>query len=161
MRTAKAPRQFTGRHMLLIMFAFFGTVITVNIIMATLASSSWTGLLAKNGYVASIDYAKDKAARSAAADRGWTITANAEAGIVSVNALDADGKALTVSPFVEAMPEDRRRKTRALTAAATATGAEAAPALGAGKWLLRFSISTAEGDDADALVWRTPITVSP
>ncbi|MEM6762131.1 MAG: FixH family protein [Pseudomonadota bacterium] len=157
MKTLRAPREFTGRHMLLIMFAFFGTVITVNIVMATLASSSWTGLLAKNGYVASIDYAKDRAARADAAARGWVISASAEGGHISIDALDGRGDALAVSEFVEAMPEDRRLKTRALTTAPSATGADASPVLGPGYWMLRFTV----GEGEEALIWRTPITISP
>ncbi|TGV41583.1 cytochrome oxidase, partial [bacterium M00.F.Ca.ET.168.01.1.1] len=39
------PREFTGRHMLVIILAFFGVVIAVNLTMATLASTSWTGLV--------------------------------------------------------------------------------------------------------------------
>ena len=44
---------FTGWHMLAIMVAFFGVIITVNFTMAYLASSSWSGLVVKNTYVAS------------------------------------------------------------------------------------------------------------
>jgi len=45
--------EFTGRHMLMIMVAFFGVIITVNLTMAILASTSWTGLVVPNTYVAS------------------------------------------------------------------------------------------------------------
>lgn len=44
---------FTGRHMALVMVLFFGTIITVNLIMAYFARSSWSGLVAENTYVAS------------------------------------------------------------------------------------------------------------
>jgi nitrogen fixation protein FixH len=50
------PGVFTGWHMLGIMLAFFGTIITVNMLMAYYASSSWSGILAKNTYVASQDF---------------------------------------------------------------------------------------------------------
>jgi len=50
------PREFTGRHMAMIMIAFFGVIITVNGFMAYKATTSWTGLVAKNGYVASQDF---------------------------------------------------------------------------------------------------------
>ena len=49
----RKPAEFTGRHMLAIMLAFFGVIIAVNLVMATLASKSWTGLVVKNTYVAS------------------------------------------------------------------------------------------------------------
>lgn len=52
---------FTGWHMLAIMLAFFGTIITVNVTMAWLANSSWSGMLSKNTYVASQDFNKNAA----------------------------------------------------------------------------------------------------
>lgn len=48
--------QFTGRHMLLLLLAFFGIVVAVNVTMATLASRTFGGLIVANGYVASRDY---------------------------------------------------------------------------------------------------------
>ena len=53
---AKKTGEFTGRHMALIMVAFFGVVISVNGYMAWVAVDSWTGLMARNGYVASQDF---------------------------------------------------------------------------------------------------------
>lgn len=54
---ATEPRSaFTGRHMLAIMIAFFGTIIIANGLMAYFADSSWSGILAKNTYVASQDF---------------------------------------------------------------------------------------------------------
>ena len=46
------PREFTGKHMLVIMFAFFGVIIAVNLTMATFAHTSWSGLVVQNSYVA-------------------------------------------------------------------------------------------------------------
>ena len=57
---------FTGWHMAAIMVAFFGTIISVNVLMAYLASSSWSGMLSKNTYVASQDFN-----RNAARSRAW------------------------------------------------------------------------------------------
>ena len=47
---------FTGRHMLAIMLAFFGVIIGVNLLMAYYASSTWSGLVAPNTYVASQEF---------------------------------------------------------------------------------------------------------
>ncbi|TKB30132.1 MAG: cytochrome oxidase, partial [Mesorhizobium sp.] len=41
----RRPREFTGGHMLLTILGFFGVVVGVNVTMATLASTSWTGLV--------------------------------------------------------------------------------------------------------------------
>ncbi|GEO85038.1 MULTISPECIES: FixH family protein [Alphaproteobacteria] len=57
----KAGFVFTGWHMLAIMVAFFGTVFTVNFTMAYFASSTWSGLVVPNTYVASQEF-NDKAA---------------------------------------------------------------------------------------------------
>ncbi len=53
--TARAAKSFTftGRHMWAIMLAFFGTIIAVNFTMAYLATSTWSGLVVQNTYVAS------------------------------------------------------------------------------------------------------------
>ncbi|MEP2946762.1 MAG: FixH family protein [Lentilitoribacter sp.] len=48
-----APTEFTGWHMFTIICIFFGTIITVNMILAFNAGSTWTGLVVKNTYVAS------------------------------------------------------------------------------------------------------------
>lgn len=63
--------QFTGRHMLFSMLAFFGVIIVVNIVMATFAGMSWTGLVVKNSYVASQEFNGRIAAKEAQASRGW------------------------------------------------------------------------------------------
>jgi nitrogen fixation protein FixH len=57
MTTATEPsRPFTGWHMLAILVAFFGVIISVNLLMASYASSSWSGLISKDTYVASQDF---------------------------------------------------------------------------------------------------------
>ena len=55
---AQRPFVFTGWHMLAILVAFFGVIITVNMTMAYLANSTWSGLISKNTYVASQDFNK-------------------------------------------------------------------------------------------------------
>lgn len=60
--------RFTGWHMLGVMFLFFGTIITVNMIMAWNAVSSWSGLVVPNTYVASQQFnGKAEAAKRRAA----------------------------------------------------------------------------------------------
>lgn len=57
MRTAtkqRSPKRgFTGWHMVAVMSLFFGTIISVNLVMAWNASRSWSGLVVENTYVAS------------------------------------------------------------------------------------------------------------
>lgn len=47
------PKRFTGWHMTGILVAFFGTVAAVNVTMASLATSTFGGVLVENSYVAS------------------------------------------------------------------------------------------------------------
>ncbi len=62
---------FTGKHMLIIMVAFFGTILSVNILMAVLATRSWTGLVVKNSYVASQGFNEKLAAARKQNKLGW------------------------------------------------------------------------------------------
>ena len=70
----KTPFRFTGWHMLAILVGFFGVVMAVNIYMAHLASSTFTGEVSDNGYVASqsFNHWLDEAAREKAL--GWNAT---------------------------------------------------------------------------------------
>ena len=96
LREFVAVREFTGLHMLVVIVGFFAVVIAANVTMAVFATTTWSGLLAKNGYVASIDYARDAADREAAAALGWQITAEAagEDGVVIIAARDREGDPL-------------------------------------------------------------------
>lgn len=63
--TSKNGFVFTGMHMAILMFLFFGTIIAVNFTMAWYAHSSWSGLVVENTYVASQQFnAKAALARS-------------------------------------------------------------------------------------------------
>ena len=63
--------KFTGKHMLIVMLCFFGVIITVNLTMATLATKSWTGLVVKNGYIASQHFNENKKAHEELVAAGW------------------------------------------------------------------------------------------
>lgn len=52
----KTAFQFTGYHMVGVMVAFFGTIISVNLLMAYYATSTWSGLVVPNSYVASQEF---------------------------------------------------------------------------------------------------------
>lgn len=49
-------REFTGRHMTAVMVVGFGIVIAVNLLMATLATSGFGGVVVENSYIASQKY---------------------------------------------------------------------------------------------------------
>jgi nitrogen fixation protein FixH len=89
---ARSPREFTGKHMLAIILAFFGVVITVNLTMATLATTSWTGLVVENTYVASQQFNKKAEEGRAQAALGWTAKLTVANGEVRYGLTDAAGK---------------------------------------------------------------------
>lgn len=85
---------FTGLHMLLIMLAFFGVIITVNFTMAYLARSTWTGLVVENSYVASQQFNSKMAETRAQDALGWTSELSLVDGIVRYGLTDKDGLAV-------------------------------------------------------------------
>ncbi|ANN60632.1 cytochrome oxidase [Mesorhizobium loti] len=85
-------REFTGRHMLLTILGFFGVVIAVNLTMATLANTSWTGLVVENTYVASQQFNKKAEERRAQAALGWTGNLTIARSEVRYSLSDATGK---------------------------------------------------------------------
>ena len=56
MRTIDTRRRFTGYHMAAILVAFFGVIIAVNMVMATLATRTFGGVVVENSYVASQEF---------------------------------------------------------------------------------------------------------
>ncbi|RUV31436.1 MULTISPECIES: FixH family protein [unclassified Mesorhizobium] len=85
-------RAFTGRHMLATILTFFGVVIAVNLTMATLASTSWTGLVVENTYVASQQFNRKAEEGRAQAALGWTGKLTISWGEVRYSLSDAAGK---------------------------------------------------------------------
>ena len=65
-------KRFTGLHMTLIITAFFGVVIAVNLFMAVAASRTFGGKVVDNSYVASQRYNGWIAEGRAQARLGWT-----------------------------------------------------------------------------------------
>lgn len=91
------PKQFTGWHMLAIICAFFGTIITVNLIMATYANTSWTGLVVQNTYVASQQFNERVAESRAQAALGWKDGLTIGNGEIRYTLVDASGSPIPVA----------------------------------------------------------------
>ena len=95
--TGRKPLQFSGRHILAILLAFFGLVIVVNVYMAHLATATFTGEVTDNGYVASQNFNRwlDEAAREKAL--GWKAVVARQADgrlVVTVSGPGTEGAAL-------------------------------------------------------------------
>jgi len=84
--------EFTARHMLIITLTFFGIIIAVNMTMATLARSSWTGLVVQNSYVASQQFNRKAEAGRAQAALHWQGRLTVADGVIRYALLDAAGK---------------------------------------------------------------------
>ena len=84
-----APKPFTGWHFLAIILAFFGVVISVNLFMAWNATSSWTGLVVKNSYVASQHFNEVTAEKRAQMAMGWKAVPSYHDGMLTLTVEDA------------------------------------------------------------------------
>ena len=91
MSETKTEREFTGRHMLIIVLLFFGTIISVNVFMATMAIQSWTGLVVKNSYVASQQFNEKLAQSRTQAELHLKVNLTYEAGSLQFMLADEQG----------------------------------------------------------------------
>lgn len=89
--------QFTGKHMLAAMVAFFGVIIAVNATMAWQAGRTWTGLVVKNSYVASQQFNKELANAREIAKRGWKSSVEYRNGRIVLKLATRDGSALDLT----------------------------------------------------------------
>jgi nitrogen fixation protein FixH len=87
---------FTGRHMLMIMLAFFGVIIAANMTMVYYATQSWTGLVVKNSYVASQEFNETTARLEQAAADVHSVVAYS-LGKVTLSLDDNAGQAVQAS----------------------------------------------------------------
>ena len=85
---------FTGRHMLAVVLAFFGTIIAVNLVMAFLATGTFPGLVVKNSYVASQHYNERLAETRAHERSGWKMDMAVPGGVLALTLVDRDGRSL-------------------------------------------------------------------
>jgi nitrogen fixation protein FixH len=91
---------FTGRHMLLTTCAFFGVIIAVNFTMAWYASSSWSGLVVENTYVASQEFNEKAAAMKAMAASGIAGRLSLKSGEIHYDISNRDGSPAVVDDVV-------------------------------------------------------------
>jgi nitrogen fixation protein FixH len=81
-------KPLTGRKVLLIAVSAFGVIITVNLVMAWNAVSSFPGLEVQNSYVASQVFDKNRAAQEAL---GWVVEPEYSDGKLSLVIRDKSG----------------------------------------------------------------------
>ena len=150
MPKAQQKRQgfvFTGWHMLGVMVLFFGTIITVNLVMAWNATHSWSGLVVQNTYVASQEFNGwlDQAERQRAL--GWTATVARDEDNRLAIQLDNAPQYTVVT--AEARHPLGQAPNRHLTFSPKGDGRFLSQqALPAGRWIVRITAQSGE------TVWR-------
>lgn len=85
------PKEFTGKHMLFSMVAFFGVIITVNLIMARFAITTWSGLVVPNTYVASQQFNAKAAESRAIAALGYQMKLIPNVDGLEIDFIDSAG----------------------------------------------------------------------
>lgn len=130
-------QRFTGYHATAILVGFFAIVIAVNVTMAKLATSTFGGALAENGYVASQDYNR-WIAESAAQDRlRWDVSARVEGNRLI---LDTKGVSNAVATVVAEHPLGRVDDRAILMTATGASRFRSTDAMPIGRWKLRVTL---------------------
>lgn len=136
-------REFTGRHMLLIMVIAFGTIIAVNLTLAYNAVATFPGLEVKNSYVASQQFDTNRDAQLAL---GWDVTAHVDEGMLHLVILDESG-APVEADLISATLGRATHVRDDFAPAFFWTGKDyAAPVdLAGGNWNLRLKAAAADG----------------
>ena len=140
--------RFTGRHMALVVVLFFGTIIAVNLMLAWFAGSTWTGLIVKNGYVASQEYNGVLAAARAQAARGWTASLERRPDGLGVVLRDRDGKALrdlSVHARIGRPAHENQDRDLVLIPVAGGDGYAGQFAFEPGEWIVAISAEAPDG----------------
>ena len=153
MKAFHTAKPLTGRHMLVMFVAFFGVVAAVNMLMATVAIRSWTGLVVENSYVASQHFNSDVVVLKKSAELGISHRLHIERGKLLLSLQDAGGKPVDAES-VQMQFERPFGKTREQNLVATriAPGQyEASAFLAAGVWNGQLSAAL-NGDE----FWRQP-----
>ena len=130
------PREFTGKHMLAIMVAFFGVIIAVNIGMATIASKTWTGLVVPNSYVASQDFNAHLAEAAKQEKLGWQGGLTYKQGTIEFILTDKNAEPITLDTiFVKIGRPAFEQQDQKIELTSMAAGKYSAKvALGTGPW---------------------------
>jgi nitrogen fixation protein FixH len=112
---ASAPKPLTGTKVLLMLVAFFGIVIGVNVTMMKLAIATLPGTEVDNPYAAGLAYDREIAAAHDQALRKWQVNAHIErradgGAVLQVDARDASGSPVTGLKFGGRLerPTDKR-----------------------------------------------------
>ena len=150
-------REFTGFHMAAALVLFFGVIITVNLIMAWFANSTWSGLVVKNSYVASQEFNSKVEQVKAQEALGWKGSLTSSAGIVRWSLVDTGAKPVAADAVTVRF---RRPVTESEDATVSMVpdekgGWQAAFPLGEGIWIAVVDVQSATNG-----LWRETLRFS-
>jgi len=146
--------EFTGWHMAGVMFLFFGTIISVNLVLAYFANSTWTGLVVQNSYVESQRFNEVTALRVKSAELGWQAVVRYDAGTFALTLSRADGRPVHADKVTAMVGhpansrDDRKLELSAIGGGVYSAGSSLTPGL----WQADF-----EAEAADGTPWRHSI----
>lgn len=141
-------RAFTGWHMAAILFAFFAVVVSVNMTMATFATTTFSGKVVDNSYVASQRF-NDWLAEARAQDAlGWRHAARLAPDRRVTLTVEADGRPLdgAVAAGFARHPIGRAADVPLRFVSPGAGRFESDAPLPAGRWYLHLHVTRAGRD---------------
>lgn len=145
---AGAPREVTGRLVLASVLAFFAVIVAVNMLMATLAVSTFGGVETRNAYQAGLSFSREIASAREQAARDWHVEAKLspwtpEGVTVDVAPRDAKGRSIgAVEVTVTFVHPASRRQDIATALTPIATGAyRGSAAVSRGQWDLVVEVA--------------------
>ena len=140
-----AERTIKGWHVFAGFAGAFAVIISVNLVLAFSAVSTFPGLEVKNSYVASHTFNERKAAQDAL---GWDVAAHHKDGQLTLSIRDKTGQVITV----EALDATVGRATHVYADVSpeftmTPQGYVAPVELGGGNWNIRMTARAADGTE--------------
>lgn len=136
-------RPLTGRAVLAITLAAFGTIIAANVTLAVYAARTFPGLEVENSYVASQDFDAEARAQEAL---GWTATVEEVSGRMTLRLVDGAGAAVRPKDLtvLATRPTEAREDTP--VSLTFADGVWTGPAvLPPGRWRIRIAAVAPDG----------------
>jgi nitrogen fixation protein FixH len=148
--TTASEWRVTGRFIFVLLVAFFGVIIAVNITLAVFASRTWTGLVVENGYVASQHFNSELEQLRRQAKLGWTQHVEVKDGKLIVEFARPDGSPVSrLGVKAEVMRPVDDREDATLDLIETHPGHSETPEkLGIGRWLIDV---TARGSESESM----------
>ena len=134
--------EFTGRRMAIVMAAFFGVVIAVNLLMATLATRTFGGTVVDNSYVASQNFNDWLHEAREQAQLQWEAPVSVEpSGHLLVRASSPAGPLIGAAIEAHASHPLGRTPERLVQLAPAGPGVyRSGEALPEGRWIVRLSV---------------------